>query len=251
MNDRFTDAVAIVTGASRGIGLDIARRLVAEGARVVLTARGQEALDAAVAELGGPDVALGISGKADDGAHQEEVVAAALQRWGRLDHLVNNAGINPAYGPLASLDLGPARKLLEVNVVGTLGWTQAAWRGYMREHGGTIVNLASLAGVRPAPGIAFYGASKAAVIHLTEEFALELAPTVRVNAVAPGVVKTDFAKALYDGREEAVSAGYPMRRLGVPEDVSGAVAFLLSAESGWITGQTLVIDGGMTLQGGA
>ncbi|QQS00680.1 MAG: SDR family oxidoreductase [Austwickia sp.] len=247
---RFTDHVALVTGASRGIGLDIARRLVAEGARVALTARGQETLDAAVAELGGPDVAFGVAGRADDPAHQADTVAQVLARWGRLDHLVNNAGINPAYGPLATLDHAPARKLLEVNVLGTLGWTQAAWSAWMAEHGGTIVNIASLGAVRPAPGIAMYGASKAAVVHLTEEFALEFAPRVRVNAVAPGVVKTDFAKALYAGREEAVSAAYPLRRLGEPQDVSGAVAFLLAEESAWITGQTLVIDGGLTLRGG-
>lgn len=247
---RFTDHVAIVTGASRGIGLDIARRLVSEGAKVCLTARGQETLDAAVAELGGPEVAFGVAGRADDVQHQKDTVAAVLDRWGRVDHLVNNAGINPAYGPLASLDLAPARKLLEVNVLGTLGWTQAVWSAWFAEHGGTIVNLASLAAVRPAPGIAMYGASKAAVVHLTEEFALELAPRVRVNAVAPGVVKTDFAKALYEGREDQVSASYPLRRLGVPEDVSGAVAFLLADESAWVTGQTLVIDGGLTLRGG-
>lgn len=250
MAPRFEGHVALITGGSRGIGLEIAHRLVSEGCRVAITARRQETLDAAVAALGGTDVALGVAGGADDTAHQQHAVETALSRWGRLDHLVNNAGINPAYGPLTTLSHEPARKLLDVNVVGTLGWTQAVWNAWMSGNGGTIVNIASLAGVRPAPGIAFYGASKAAVIHLTEEFALELAPRVRVNAVAPGVVKTDFAKALYAGREDEVSGAYPLGRLGVPEDVSGAVAFLLSDESGWITGQTLLVDGGLTLRGG-
>jgi NAD(P)-dependent dehydrogenase (short-subunit alcohol dehydrogenase family) len=160
--------------------------------------------------------------------------------------LVNNIGINPAYGPLAGLDVGAARKILEVNVIGTLGWVQEALRGGLAD-GGSVVNISSVSGVRPAPGIGFYGVSKAALIHLTEELAVELAPAVRVNAVAPAVIKTKFATALYEGREETVAAQYPLKRLGVPEDVSGAVAFLCSPDAAWITGQTLVIDGGGTL----
>src|ERR1700677_2189352 len=120
----------------------------------------------------------------------------------------------------------------------------------MADHGGAIVNVASVGGLRPAPGIAFYGASKAMLIHLTQELALELAPAVRVNAVAPAVVKTKFASALYEGREEQGSAAYPPRRLGVPEDVGSLVAFLLSDEASWITGQVIVPDGGITLTGG-
>ena len=119
-----------------------------------------------------------------------------------------------------------------------------------RDRGGAIVNVASVAGVRPAPGIAFYGASKAMLIHLTEELAVELGPTIRVNAVAPAVVKTKFAKALYEGREEQVSAPYPLKRLGRPEDIAGAVAYLLSDDAAWVTGQTLVLDGGVLLRGG-
>jgi 3-oxoacyl-[acyl-carrier protein] reductase len=120
----------------------------------------------------------------------------------------------------------------------------------MREHGGAVVNVASVAGLKPAPGIAMYGTSKAALIHLTEELAVELGPGVRVNAVAPAVVKTDFAKALYEGREEQVAAQYPLQRLGVPDDIGSVVAFLLSDDAGWLTGQTVVVDGGVTLTGG-
>ena len=120
----------------------------------------------------------------------------------------------------------------------------------MGEHGGSIVNVASIAGVRASPGIGMYGVSKAALIRLTMELAVELGPRIRVNAVAPAVVKTKFATALYEGREEQVSAAYPLKRLGVPEDVAGVVAFLLSDQASWVTGQTLVLDGGVTLAGG-
>ncbi len=148
------------------------------------------------------------------------------------------------------LDLEAARKILEVNVTATLAWTRAAYEGWLREHGGAVVNVASVAGLRPAPGIGFYGVSKAALIHLTEELAVELGPGVRVNAVAPAIVKTEFAKALYEGREEQVAKAYPLKRLGVPDDIGSVVAFLLSDDAGWMTGQTLTIDGGVLLRGG-
>lgn len=246
---RFDGRTAIVTGASRGIGLAIAQRLVADGARVAVTARKPEALEEAVAALGA-DRAMAVAGNAADPAHQREVVDRVVGEWGRLDFLVNNTGINPAYGPLTELDLDAARKIMDVNVVAALAWVQHAHRAWMKEHGGAIVNVASVAGIRPAPGIAFYGTSKAALIHLTEELAVELGPTIRVNAVAPAVVKTKFATALYEGREEQVAAPYPLKRLGVPEDIGSVVAFLLSDDAGWMTGQTLTVDGGVLHTGG-
>jgi NAD(P)-dependent dehydrogenase (short-subunit alcohol dehydrogenase family) len=244
----MTEQVAIVTGASRGIGFAIAQRLVAAGAKVCITGRSATALENAAKDLGGPDVAIGMAGKGDDADHRAAVVDTVLGTFGPVTTLVNNIGINPAHGPLQTLDLGAARKMLDVNVLGTLGWVQEALRGGLSD-GGAIVNISSVSGVRPAPGIAFYGVTKAALIHLTEELAVELAPDVRVNAVAPAVVKTRFATALYEGREDEVAATYPLRRLGVPEDVAGAVAFLCSRDAAWITGQTLVIDGGVTLTG--
>jgi NAD(P)-dependent dehydrogenase (short-subunit alcohol dehydrogenase family) len=243
----MADQVAIVTGASRGIGFAIAQRFVAEGYKVAITGRDASALDQAAKDLGGPEVAIGVPGKGDDADHRAAVVDTVLGQFGPVTTLVNNIGINPAYGPLASLDLGAARKMIDVNVLGTLGWVQEALRGGLEESGGSIVNISSTSGVLPAPGIAFYGVTKAALIHLTEELAIELAPRIRVNAVAPAVVKTRFATALYEGREEEVSAKYPLRRLGVPEDVAGTVAFLCSPDAAWITGQTIVIDGGVTL----
>ena len=239
---RFDGKTALVTGASRGIGLAIARRLVDDGARVVITARGQEMLDAAVAELG--PAAMGIAGKADDPAHRAEVFATIGREFGRLDFLVNNAGINPAYGPALAVGDDAVRKILEVNVLGTLAWSRDAVAAGLTT---AIVNIASIAGVTAAPGIAVYGVSKAAVIGLTTQLAYELAPGIRVNAVAPAVIKTTFAKALYEGREAEVAAGYPLGRLGEPVDVAGPVTFLLSDDAAWITGQTLVIDGGGSL----
>ena len=241
--------VAIVTGASRGIGFAIAQRFVAEGAKVAITGRDADALENAVKDLGGQDVAIAVPGKGDDADHRAAVVDTVLGAFGPVTLLVNNIGINPAYGPLGTLDLGAARKMLDVNVLGTLGWVQEALRGGLDEFGGSIVNISSISGIRPAPGIAFYGVTKAALIHLTEELAVELAPKIRVNAVAPAVVKTKFATALFEGREAEVAATYPLQRLGVPEDVAGTVAFLCSADASWITGQTIVIDGGVTLTG--
>ena len=246
---KLSGAVAIVTGASRGIGFAIAQRFVAEGARVCITGRDAGALEQAAKNLGGPEVAIGVAGKGDDADHRAAVVDTVLGAFGPVTLLVNNIGINPAYGPLGALDLGAARKMIDVNVLGTLGWVQEALRGGLAEAGGSIVNISSVSGVRPAPGIGFYGVTKAALIHLTEELAVELAPKIRVNAVAPAVILTRFATALYEGREEQVAATYPLGRLGVPEDVAGAVAFLSSTDAGWITGQTLVIDGGVTLTG--
>jgi NAD(P)-dependent dehydrogenase (short-subunit alcohol dehydrogenase family) len=247
---RFTGKTALVTGASRGIGLAVAHRLVADGARVAITARREDGLNKAVEHLGGSDHALGIAGRADDPEHQQDAIAQTIDTFGSLDFLVNNAGINPVFGPLMDLELGAARKILDVNVLATLAWTQLAYRAWQKEHGGAIVSLASVAGMAAAPGIAMYGASKAALIHLTKDLAAELGPKIRVNAVAPAVVKTAFATPLYEGREEQVAAAYPLRRLGVPEDIGSVVAFLLSDDAGWITGQTLVIDGGVTLAGG-
>lgn len=240
---RFEGRVAVVTGGSRGIGLAVAKRLVAEGAHVVVTGRDAESLDAAVADLG-PEVAGAVRGRADDAEHRAAALAHAVERFGGLDHLVNNAGINPVWGPLRELDLAVARKILEVNVIASLEWTRAALDAGLTR---SVVNVSSLAGTSASPNIAFYGVSKAALVNLTAQLAHELAPAVRVNAVAPGVVRTRLAEALYVGREDQAAAAYPLGRLGEPDDVAGPVAFLLSDDAAWVTGQTLRIDGGASI----
>ncbi|SFD81177.1 3-oxoacyl-[acyl-carrier protein] reductase [Actinopolyspora alba] len=250
MSKRFDGRVAIVTGASRGIGFGIAQRLVSEGARVCITARKPDALREAVEELGGAEHAIAVAGKADDSEHQSDAVDRTLRTFGRVDMLVNNTGINPAYGPLIELDHEVARKTFEVNVLASLAWTQLVHREWMSANGGAVLNVTSLAGSNPAPGIGYYGATKAMLTHITRELAVELGPDVRVNAVAPAVVKTQFATALYQDNEAEVAEQYPMRRLGVPSDISGAAAYLLSDEASWVTGQILTLDGGVSLTGG-
>jgi NAD(P)-dependent dehydrogenase (short-subunit alcohol dehydrogenase family) len=247
---RFAGKTAIVTGASRGIGLGIAERLVAEGARVVITARNKEALDEAVESLGGPTHALAVEGKAHDTDHQDDTIRQALEAFGSVDVLVNNTGINPTYGPMVELDLDVARRVVEVNCLASVSWVQKVHDAWMKEHGGAVVNVSSVTSVRPAPNIGWYGATKAMLNSITELLAVELGPHIRVNGVAPAVVKTRFATALYEGREDLVSQAYPLKRLGVPEDIGSVVAFLLSDDAAWMTGQTLVIDGGVTLTGG-
>ncbi|CAM5670266.1 SDR family oxidoreductase [Streptomyces canus] len=241
--------VALITGASRGIGYGIAEALVARGDRVVITGRTEDSLKEAVEQLGA-ERAVYVAGKAHDEAHQAAAVERAMEAFGRVDYLVNNAGTNPVFGPIADLDLNVARKVFETNVISALGFAQKTWYAWQKDNGGAIVNIASVAGIAPSPFIAAYGVSKAALINLTQQLAHEFAPGVRVNAIAPAVVKTKFASALYEGREAEAAASYPLARLGVPSDIGGAAAFLTSAQSDWVTGQTLVVDGGIFLNAG-
>lgn len=249
---RLRGKVAVVTGASRGIGLAIARRLVAEGARVCITARKPDPLAEAVASF--PEgTAIAVAGKADDPEHRREVFDTVATELSGLDILVNCAGINPIYGPLMELDLDGARKILEVNLLSSLAWTQDAFHHpglqFTARHG-NVVNLSSVTGQVPSSGIGWYGVSKAAIGHLTRTLGVELGPDIRVNAVAPAVVKTQFARALYEGREDEIAADYPLARLGAPEDIAAAVAFLASDDASWITGQVLNLDGGLLSAGG-
>ena len=244
--NRFDGRTALITGASRGIGFAIAKRLVDEGARVLITARREDALREAASNLG--ESVLWVAGKADDPAHRSEVFDVIGREFGGLDHFVSNAGVNPSFGPTLDTERSAMLKILEINVMAALDWSRDAVAAGIGARNGSIVNIASIAGISAAPGIGFYGVSKAALISLTTQLAFELAPDIRVNAVAPAVIKTRFAEALYDGREAEVAAIYPLARLGVPEDVSGVVAFLLSADAAWITGQTIVIDGGGSIR---
>jgi NAD(P)-dependent dehydrogenase (short-subunit alcohol dehydrogenase family) len=245
----FAGQSVLVTGASRGIGLAIAERFHTSGANVTVTARTAESLQVAADELGGLPSVLAISGKSDDPEHRADVFAQIGAHYGRLDVLVLNVGINLAYGPMLDIELSMARKITDVNLIATLGWLQAARAGAPSGLPKSIVIVSSVAGVRPAENIGFYGATKAALMHMTQQLALELGPDVRVNGVAPAVVRTKFAEILY-ADEEATVAHYPLGRLGEPDDVAEAVAYLAGDRAAWVTGQTLVLDGGLTLKGG-
>jgi NAD(P)-dependent dehydrogenase (short-subunit alcohol dehydrogenase family) len=240
----FSGKTALITGGTRGIGFGIAAELVARGARVTITARKSDELESAVAELGGPQAALGIRGSADDEAHQADAVAQTVAAFGSLDVLVNNAGINPYFGPFIDADLPVFRKTMEVNVIAAFGWTQQAYRAWMRDHGGAILNVSSVAGLRTGTPLNLYGVSKVALVHLTKQLAAELGPGIRVNAIAPAIVKTKFSELLYQAGEEVTAARYPMKRLGTPEDTAKLAAFLLGPDSTWITGEVVAIDGG-------
>ena len=249
----LTGRAALITGASRGIGYAIAAELLSRGAAVTITARKPDELaaaaDALAAEAGDPDRVLALPGNAGSADARAEAVTRTLETFGNLSILINNTGVNPTYGPLMDADLDAVRKVFEINVLAALGYVQLAYRAWMREHGGAVVNLASVAGLRSTGVIAAYGASKAALIRLTEELAWELGPGIRVNAVAPAVVKTRFAEALYAEDEAKVGAAYPMKRLGRPEDVAALVGFLVSDEASWITGETVRVDGGILSTG--
>jgi 3-oxoacyl-[acyl-carrier protein] reductase len=174
-----------------------------------------------------------------------------MAAFGRIDYMVNNAAVNPYFGPLIDADLGAVRKIFEVNVIATLAWNKLVWTAWQKDNGGAILNIASIGGLVPGPFLGAYNASKAALIHVTRQLAQELGPNVRVNGIAPAVVKTEFARALYERDEQGVANRYPLKRLGVPSDTSKLAAFLLSDDASWITGQTVAIDGGIMTAGGA
>ncbi|GAC68743.1 SDR family oxidoreductase [Gordonia soli] len=244
---------AIVTGASRGIGEAIATELARRGAAVVITGRKAEPLEEAAGRIRAavPEAAVtAIPGNTGDADHRKAAVAAAVAQGGGIHILVNNTGINPLAGPLIDADLEAYRKIFDTNVVAALGFVQEAHAAGMGETGGSVVNISSVAGIRSTGVIAAYGTSKAALIRLTEELAWELGPGIRVNAVAPAIVRTRFASGLIAGdNEERAVQGYPLGRIGEVEDVARAVAFLVGDESAWITGDTLRVDGGLLSTG--
>ena len=242
--------IALVTGASRGIGKAIATELAANGASVMLSSRKIDDLESAADEIRsatGADVDV-FAANAGEPDQAEACVAATMARFGRVDILVNNAATNPYMGPVMGIDTGRFDKTVAVNWRGPLVWSQAAWRASMQEHGGVIVNIASVGGLSAEPSIGIYNGTKAAVMHLTRTLALELAPGVRVLGIAPGLVKTDMAKALWEPNEEAMARHTPVGRLGEPSDIANVAAFLCSDAASWMTGTTVVVDGGATLR---
>jgi len=249
MELRLDGKTALVTGGSRGIGQAIAKTFAEAGANVMISSRNAEGLvtsaDEIRSQLGARsgEVAWAVANAGDPG-QADACVAATVDLFDRVDILVNNAATNPYFGPIIDIDQGRADKTVRVNQSGYLEWTQAVWRAGMSDHGGAVLNIASIGGMTVEGGIGWYNVTKAAVIHLTAQLAGELGPKVRVNGIAPGLVKTQLAKALWEAGEEKISQRLPTRRLGMPADIANAALFLCSDAASWITGETLVVDGG-------
>ncbi|MEU0407573.1 SDR family oxidoreductase [Streptomyces griseorubiginosus] len=227
---------ALVTGGTRGIGLEVARQLAAAGALVCVTARDPEDVRRAADGLGG----IGLAGSVADPAHLRAVVDLVLREFGRLDVVVNNAATNQPYGPLMEVDPDAWHEAFTVNVEAPLRLVREAWRAWLREHGGSVVNVCTEGAAHVGPNVGAYGTSKAALLHLTQQLAGELAPRVRVNSVSPGLVRTEMARFVW----EKGPVELPLGRIGEPEDIARAVVWLASDAAGWITGADLLVDGG-------
>ncbi len=239
---------ALVTGASRGIGLAIAQRLAEAGGSVLLVSRKPDGLEEAARSLEGlPGEVSWLAAHVARAEEAEAAVAACLDRYERLDALVNNAATNPYFGPMLDISESQMTKTYEVNQAAVVHWTKAAWHAWMGEHGGAVLNVSSVGGLDPEPGIGWYNVTKAAVIHVTRQLAAELGPDVRVNALAPGLVRTELARALWETGEAGFAKHLPLGRIGEPEDVANAALFLLSDAASWITGQILAVDGGTSV----
>jgi NAD(P)-dependent dehydrogenase (short-subunit alcohol dehydrogenase family) len=236
---------AIITGASRGIGFAAAQALATAGANVVLTSRKQDAADQAAAQIAGN--AIGVAAHAVDEDQARRCIDLAVQTFGSVDILVNNAGTNPAYGPMIEQDHARFAKTFDVNLWAPLLWTALATKAWMGEHGGSVINTASIGGLGHEAGLGVYNTTKAALIYLTKQLALELSPKIRVNAVAPGVVRTRLAERLWKEHEQQLAAAIALNRIGEPDDVAAAILFLASDAAAWITGETMAIDGGLRL----
>jgi len=240
--------VALVTGASRGIGSAIATALVEQGAHVVLSSRKQADLDEEAARINAqyPERATAIAAHAGRPEDLDRLVKSVMERFSHIDILVNNAATNPSFGPVLGAELSAWDKTFEVNLRGVFVLTKLVYEAWMQEHGGVVVNIASVGGLRPGLGLGIYNVTKAGVIMLTRQLARELGGKVRVNAIAPGLVKTRFAEALWGNEDilERVIASNPMGRIGLPDEIAGAVVFLASNAASYINGEVIVIDGG-------
>jgi len=239
--------VALVTGASRGIGKAISKSYVEAGAKVMLMSRKEDALRATADEIGG-DTAI-FAGNAGDIETAQACVAATIKKFGQIDIFVNNAATNPYAGPTLGIDPARYDKTFQVNLRGPLFWCQAVWEAWMLDHPGVIINIASVGGLRAEGNLGVYNLTKAALIHLTKQLAGELGLT-RVVGIAPGLVQTDFAQMLVDNFGDALAKRLPTKRLGVPQDIANLATFLASDLASWMTGETYLIDGGAGVSSG-
>ncbi|MHA7686705.1 SDR family oxidoreductase [Corynebacterium evansiae] len=259
----YAGLTAIVTGGTRGIGHATALQLAASGANVVITGRKPETVVPAAEELQAaarkqnPDAGrvIGIAAHVADPEAAKKACSQAVEEFGRLDVLINNAGTNPAFGPVHKQSAEIMAKVFQINTIGPVIWTSAAIEAGLgkaagtdttdRSPAGAVVNVSSIGALSMEDYIGVYNASKAALLHLTKQMARELAPRIRVNSISPGVVRTKLSEALWKENEDSTSTLIPAGRIGEPEDIADAIAFLAAPTSSWLTGENLVVDGGM------
>jgi NAD(P)-dependent dehydrogenase (short-subunit alcohol dehydrogenase family) len=253
-NFRLDNKVALITGASRGIGQAIAETFADAGAKVILSSRKQEGLEMVAEKLraSGHD-ALPLAAHTGDIDAITELVKQGVAAYGGIDILVNNAGTNPHYGPILTADDGQWAKILDTNLIGYFRVTKACVPFMQEKGGGKIINMASIAGKSPQPGMGVYCVSKAGVLMLTKVLAAELAKdNIQVNAIAPGFIKTRFSQAIWENPKflEMTMQRIPQNRLATPEELTGAALLLASDASAFITGSTFVLDGGQLVNSG-
>ncbi len=245
LNQKLEGKTALITGGSAGIGKGIATVFLRAGCNVMITSRKADKCEQAVADL------QGLAGQVDwrvshvgDPEQGERVMDETIERFGSLDILVNNAATNPHNGRTIDVEASMLDKTYEVNVRGPLLWTQLAWNKWMKDNGGRVINIASVGGLKTSRHIGVYCMFKSTLIHMTKQLGAELGPQATVNCIAPGLIRTDFARVLWEGeRGKEVAEMMPTKRLGEPEDI-GRAALFLAADASWMTGQTIVVDGG-------
>ena len=234
---------ALITGGSKGIGKAIAKTFAEAGAKVMITSRKADVCESAAEEIG--HGCVWEAGNVGDPEHMEAAIERSISELGGVDVLVNNAATNPYAGPMIDADLPRWKKTIDVNMTAPFAWTQMVWQKYQQENGGVVLNISSVGGLQTNPMLGVYDVTKAGLIHMTKQFAAELAPGVRVNAICPGLIKTDFARMLWEGDAgDMVAQQYPLKRLGEVEDIAGAALYLAADTGSWITGQAIVLDGG-------
>lgn len=241
--------VFVVTGSSRGIGLEIAKELLSQGAKVVISARKSQGLDDAVAELGGGNNLLAVNAHVAKSEEVDRLFAAAVEKFARVDVLINNVGMNLITPSVVQAGEDLWQKIMDTNLNGAFLCSRAAAKIMTEQRSGRIVSISSIAGTKASPGMGIYGVAKAGIEMLTRVLAAELAPYVTVNAVAPGMVRTEFSRPFWSNQDiyDEIIRTIPAKRIAEPMDVVHPVLFLSSDAAGFITGQTLVVDGGATV----
>jgi NAD(P)-dependent dehydrogenase (short-subunit alcohol dehydrogenase family) len=249
----LTGRVALITGSSRGIGKAIAMRMAEHGARVVISSRKLDACERVAAEINaahGQERAIAIAASISSKADLQRLVHGTHEKWGRIDVLVCNAASNPYYGPQAGITDDQFRKVLDNNIISNHWLCQLVAPQMMERRDGSIIIVSSIGGLRGSSIIGAYCISKAADMQLARNLAVEYGPhNVRVNCIAPGLVRTDFARALWEDEQLLAERNQttPLRRIGEPDEIAGAAVYLASPASAFMTGQSLVIDGGVTV----